>query len=311
MKFSSKVPSYKGKKVPLVDYIAKRFTYFSREIWLEKIKNNQITIEGRIAKADDFVEAGQIIVYDAGEIQEPEADLNYSVIYEDEYLLAVNKSGNLLVHRAGMAFRNNLMYLLRYIHTPPYPEARSIHRLDRNTSGIILIAKSAEIQREMSIQFKTKKIKKRYIAFVHNVPTFSENYTISAPISKDIASTEGTKFCVVPEKGKEAITLVSKWRSIGRLFSEFYLEPITGRTHQLRVHCAAIGHPIVGDKVYGSTESFYYKATLLNKSEKIFSRHALHCYELIFFHPWYKKEITLTVPLPQEMVLLREELEKK
>ena len=135
MIFSSVVPPAFRNGSALVDYLAGRFTYYCSDEWRTRIAAGAVSCNGRTACVDDTVSAGDTISYDAGEFEEPAADLSYRVIYEDEWLLGVNKPGNLLVHRAGKSFRNNLIYQLRYAYVPPYPGAHIVHRLDRENVG--------------------------------------------------------------------------------------------------------------------------------------------------------------------------------
>lgn len=306
MIFSSTVRANRNQQFILIEYLAKRFTYYSHEQWSNKIADGDVCVDGRVASGESLVSAGQTISYDAGEFEEPAADCNYTVIYEDAWLFAVNKPGNLLVHRAGRSFKNNLMYQLSQVHVPPYANAHSIHRLDRNTSGVVLIAKSGEIQATISKQFINRNIEKRYIAFLEgSLPLVPQ--TISAPVLADTSSTRGCSFMVAAE-GKEAITEILLSETLGAHALKVSLRPHTGRTHQLRVHMAYSKHPILGDTTYGAQRSFNdILSTYVNLSEQ-HPRHALHCEELTFEHPWLKRECTITAPLPEDMQQIEEKL---
>lgn len=307
--FSSRVPASVGAPLSLPDYLAERFTYFDRETWIEKIEKGKVTIDNRTASAGDTVTKKQMITYDAGDFEEPDADLSYSIIYEDSWLFAVNKPGNLLIHRAGRSFRNNLIYQLRSVRTPRYPDAHSIHRIDRNTSGIVLIAKNSRVQSEMSRQFRERKVRKQYVALVHGVPAPSLRQ-IDSPLKKDVRFTAAPKFTVEPA-GKEAHTRIDSCEAIGKQFAQLEISPLTGRTHQIRVHCAYAGHPLVGDSLYGSDLCF---ATLLQKktvepgNSRTGRRHALHCRTLLFYHPYLKRICTIEAPVPRDMQLVKKYL---
>lgn len=116
--------------------------HYDRDQWRMRIAQGRVTRNGRIATITDEIDPGDRISYDAGDFDEPDADLDYRIINEDPWLLGIDKPGNLLVHRAGKSFRNNLIYQLRYVHEPPFPAAQTIHRLDRDTSGVVLAAKN-------------------------------------------------------------------------------------------------------------------------------------------------------------------------
>ena len=302
MKFSSQVPANRTSPQPVADYLAQRFTYHDHAQWIRLITAGKIVIDGNRASVNDCVHGRQTVVYDAGEFEEPPADLGYGIIYEDDWLLAVNKPGNLLIHRAGRSFRNNLMYQLRFRHRPPYPAAYSIHRLDRNTSGIVLIAKSPEIQAEISDQFIDRKVHKRYQAIVEGVPDGSIE-KVEFPIARDLSAETVPKFGI-DKAGKDACTVIESLRRIGDGFSLLHLKPLTGRTHQLRVHCAAIGHPIVGDRLYGATVGIDGRplpAVEHPVPGTVQPRHALHCGRIEFYHPWKKTRCRLETPLPTDM----------
>jgi len=310
MKFSSRVPPIKGGGTLLVDYLVGRFTYHDRSTWIRLIADGRVTIEEHIACIDDSVRSGDTVTYDPGEFEEPPADLDYSIIYEDEWLFAVNKPGNLLIHRAGRAFRNNLMYQLRFVHKPAYTTAHSIHRLDRNTSGVVLIAKTPQNQATMSELFRDRKIHKEYTALVHGTPG-PEQWIINKPISRDPSYSIKSKF-KIDDSGKEAISHIIQCERVGTSYSRLLIAPLTGRTHQLRVHCAGIGHPIAGDILYGSDiNTTARELTDLHAlpADTIQQRHALHCIRIIFHHPWLEKELLIEAPVPKDMASLEKLLE--
>lgn len=307
MKFSSRVPDNFRTPVLLVDYLSERFTYHTRADWLEKINTGKLVIDGSAATEFSTVTGKQTVIYDAGEFDEPPADLNYTIIYQDAWLLAVNKPGNLLIHRAGKSFRNNLMYQLRSVHTPPYPEANSIHRLDRFTSGIVLIAKNSEVQAMFNRMFMNREVTKMYTAIIHGVP---ENPVteINQPIAKERSTNGPPRFSVAPS-GKEAVTRITEVTAVGSGWARLHLQPQTGRTHQLRVHCAYIGHPIVGDATYCYSADGKQLPSVTDLPLPI-KRQALHCTSVSFLHPYLKSECTISTPLPDDMKTLISFLEK-
>ena len=212
---------------------------------------------------DTIVTQGDIITYHMPD-DGPPPPLEYTVLYEDEWLLAVNKPGNLLVHAKGRYVRENLIYQLRTYHDPPLPHVNLINRLDKETSGVILLAKDKEMLREMSRQFAVGEVTKTYLAIVHGIPNPASG-TISLPIGKVKQPGKGDHFGIDEVGGKTAVTHYETLKSCkvyrrgrgergeeGELeISLLRLTPKTGRTHQLRVHTKALGHPIVGDKRYG------------------------------------------------------------
>lgn len=309
MKFSSKIPPNIIPGTLLSQYLAIRFTYHSISDWERIILEGKVVIDGKLADIDSKITPGTIIEYDAGEFQEPPADLNYSIVYEDQWILGVNKPANLLVHRAGASFRNNLIYQLRYVHQPLYPNAHTIHRLDRDTSGVLLVAKNSEIHAVMGKIFADGEIEKKYVAIVKGLPD-KELKRMEFPIAKKLSSAIDYKFHVDPQ-GKPAVTLISNCRPLGSSFAMVDLMPLTGRTHQIRVHLAYCGYPIVGDKLYGLSDDEYLRwrdKPTEYKPVLPFGRHALHCKSVSFKHPYLSKEVTIEAPLPEDMRKLVVEL---
>jgi RluA family pseudouridine synthase len=228
-------------------------------------------------------------------------------VYEDEWLLAVNKPGNLKVHGHGRFIQANLIYQLRHNHTPPYPEAMLINRLDKDTSGVVLLARDSNTLREVQAQFAAHTVEKTYLAVVHGVPDPAVQ-EIDLPIGR-LSSAEGVYRYGVVEAGKSAQTrleVIRPLRHQGRPFPPNYalvrLTPQTGRTHQLRVHLAALGHPIVGDSLYTLSDAEFL-AQFEDGSEGLspLPRHALHCAQTTIWHPHKKRPLTLNAPLANDI----------
>lgn len=298
MIFSSTVHAPVRPGTALVEYLAARFTYHTRESWLRQIALGRIACNGQTAGAAATVAPGDTVSYDPGEFTEPEADLTYRIIYEDEWLLGIDKPANLLVHRAGRSFKNNLMYQLRGVHVPPWPLARSVHRLDRDTSGVLLVAKNSEVTAAMTGRGAFDGCAKRYFAVVHGTPQVRD---IDLPIGKSAGSAIPYKFCVTPD-GKPAVTRIIASRKLGADHSLLTLQPATGRTHQIRVHLHAIGAPVVGDKLYGQSEPDYLQWRNDPSGRHFeFPRHALHCASMTFTHPYTNKECRIEAPMPGDM----------
>jgi RluA family pseudouridine synthase len=295
------VPLSVRKGTLLPDYLAERFTYYSRNEWLSRITAGRVRRNGLLATAGETVAPKDRVAYDAGEFEEPRADLGYRIFYEDDWLLAVDKPGNLLVHRAGRSFRNNLMYQLRFVHQPPFPNAHPVHRLDRETSGVVLVARSPEVRATLGKVLAEGRFEKTYFAIVRGAPAKQD---VNLPIGRKELSAVSYKYGVDPA-GKAATTRIIDARPIGSAYSLVTAQPITGRTHQIRIHLAAIGAPVVGDKLYGLSEEEYlaWRDDPESYKEKLpFHRHALHCASLAFIHPYTKKPLKIEAPMPQDML---------
>jgi RluA family pseudouridine synthase len=175
-----------------------------------------------------------------------------------------------------------------------------VHRLDRDTSGVILVVKETAARASFGQLLLDGKLYKSYLAVVEGAPQEQE---IDLPIGEIPVEGIRHKFGIDP-KGKTARTRIVACRRVGERHSLATVEPITGRTHQIRVHLAAIGAPIVGDKLYSFTETEYL-AWLDNPSQTVrqlpIDRHALHCASLSFVHPYTQKECRIEAELPRDM----------
>jgi RluA family pseudouridine synthase len=291
MIFSSAVPPHTAKGTALPDYLAGRFTYHGRGEWAGIAAQGGVTLNGRPVRPGDTVAPGDIVAYDAGEFDEPPADLSYRIVFEDDWLLGIDKPGNLLVHRAGRSFRSNLMYQLRYVHAPPCPSAHACHRLDRGTSGVVCVAKNASVKTALDRLFLEGKVKKTYLAVVRGTPAARE---LDFPISKSAASAPSSRHGVAAG-GRAARTLITAVQPLGPGHSLVTVRPLTGRTHQVRIHLAAAGAPVAGDLLYG-------------EGQEGFPRHALHCASLLFVHPVTGKPCRMEAAMPVDMQELIERL---
>jgi RluA family pseudouridine synthase len=306
---SSTVPRHL-KARNILDYLAERFSYLSVESWRERIEEGRILCNQGVCTITLQVHGGDIISYDMPDFDEPPADLNYRIVYEDEWILGIDKPGNLAVHRTGRSFRSNLIYQLRYVHAPAYPDAQIVNRLDRETSGVVLVARTAQVCADLHREFSERRVAKEYLAIVHGIPAQPEA-TIDFPIGKDDTSAVSYRFVVNGKNAKAAQTHVTRLETVGTGFSLLAVKPITGRTHQIRVHLQAIGHGIVGDKLYGMDD-----ATFLQWREHpekfrdrlLFERQALHCRAVTFRHPVTGRECRIEAAVPADMQQLLQKL---
>jgi len=200
---------------------------------------------------------------------QPPANQGLDILYEDDSLLVVNKpSGLLSVPGRGEHKQDCLMSRVQ----EKYPEAMNVHRLDMDTSGVMVLARNSQIQRQLSLLFQERELRKRYITVVDGrVATASG--MIDLPLICDWPNRP--RQIVDHKQGKPSKTLYKVlWRNIEENTTRLELEPVTGRSHQLRVHMQSLGHPILGDKLYADDEAQAKSARLL-----------LHALSLIFDHP--------------------------
>ena len=214
------------------------------------------------------------------------------IVYEDEDIVIINKASGMVVHPASGNYENTIVNALIYRYNLDDTNVRSgiVHRIDKDTSGLVIVAKNDKILELLTEMFKNKEIKKTYLAIVDGVIN-NKSGTINAPITRDV---KDRKKMMVGKDGKNSITHFYVLKTFkNNTYLSLNLE--TGRTHQIRVHMAYIGHPITNDKVYG-------------KENTSFGQY-LHASKLEFIHPITKKEIRVEAELPEEFQEKLKELE--
>ncbi len=219
----------------------------------------------------------------------PEA-IPLDILYEDDHLLVINKPAGMVVHPApgnpNGTFANALLHHCKQLQGfSDSLRPGIVHRLDKDTSGVLMAAKTYEMHQALIECFSTRKIKKTYLAICLNKP---QEGTISASIGRHPVNRK--EMCVSLE-GKSAVTHLTLLAHKAP-FSLVKLEPITGRTHQLRVHLDHVKCPILGDMVYGSIPT--------NRHHDV-KRQLLHAYQLNFTHPFNQKKLSFTAPIPEDM----------
>jgi 23S rRNA pseudouridine1911/1915/1917 synthase len=259
--------------------------------------NGRRTIQGWVVKAGDMVNLPE--EFDARSV--PDAP-SLEVIHEDDDLLVINKPVGLQTHPTGAGQPDTLMNALAAHLLKPADGNKDLirpmllHRLDRDTSGVMAVAKSQRAARVLSKAFQERQVTKRYLALVHGIIR-DDGGLVDAPIGEN---KRGRPHWHVTPNGSPAQTRFAvKGRFARHTLVE--LEPLTGRTHQLRIHCAHIGHPVVGDRIYKG-ESARPGATGLGAKRQL-----LHAHSLTFRHPATGREVTFAAPLPQD---LREAVER-
>jgi RluA family pseudouridine synthase len=309
MKLSSRIYQDSHRKL-LIDFLFERFTYLTKDQWRERILGHSILLNEKPAAPDAILRNGDMVSYDVSDIPEPQADLSYEIVYEDEWIVGVSKPGNLLVHKAGASITRNLVFLLRHSsNNPAYEGINSVSRLDRETSGVVLFSKNPDCLRRLHKDFASGKVEKRYVAVVHGAPA-QKTSRLEMAIGPDRHSAVKYKFCIDEKDGKSAVTLIETICATAD-YALLSARPLTGRTHQIRVHLAAIGCPVVGDKLYGMPEEKYlaWRADPERFAQSLeFHRQTLHCAELSFSHPHTGVPTAIRAPLPKDMKRLIEEL---
>ena len=299
----------------------------SRNSLQDYIRDGMVTVNGRTVKPSYKIVVGDDIDLMLPVVKPMEIlpeDIPIDVVYEDDDLIAINKQADLIVHPArgnwsgtlvnGLAhyFQANWRDINELPNTGEVFRPGIVHRLDRDTTGIMLVAKSELALWRLGHQFEYRHIEKAYTAILHGLVKLDED-VIDAPIGKHpkireryaVHRNTGRPF---PGTTKSAVTRYKVLRRMERVGSggmsftliEFY--PKTGRTHQLRVHASCMGHPIVGDKAYGGGP--LYRSQLEGRSDvaegPLIVRQALHAHTIAFWHPRTGERIELEAPLPPD-----------
>lgn len=288
--------------------LAKALPDYSRTEIKSWIDQHVLTMNEKICRASEKVQGNEKIVIHAQKKIQPtwQAEaIALDIIFEDDALLIINKPAGMVVHPA--AGNPNKTLLNALIHHQPtlkqLPRAGIIHRLDRDTTGLLVIAKTDFALKSLSEQMRKRKISRIYQAIVNG--TLISGGTINAPIGRHAIN---RKRMNVTEMGRPAIThyrIIEKYAHHTRL--RIQLE--TGRTHQIRVHMAHIHHPLLGDPIYGGRLKLPKGASAeLIDSLRQFKRQALHAAELGLIHPTTQKMMSWQAPLPNDMLKLVEVL---
>lgn len=293
----------------ILDFLVKRYCFKGEAQWLVALLEKQVMLNGTPAEASAILMWDDKILYEAPEAPEPRVDRNISILYEDESLLAVNKTGNLPCHPSGCYLENTLLNILQK-HTG-VEGLRLINRLDRETSGVILAAKSVAVARDLSRQFFNHSVKKLYSVIVEG--NFPDELHACGWLMRDADSVvrkkrafvAGTPYEQPLAEAEWAESLFERAKSDG-LLSLVNVTLMTGRLHQIRATLCSLGFPVVGDKIYGVDDKLFLKfiTDQLTADDLIalrLPRQALHARELAILHPITRVPMVFKAPLPPEM----------
>lgn len=291
--------NFAGKRIDQA--LAELFPQYSRMRLKNWLDSGQILVNSQPQKPKNKVVGGEIIKIDAtidNETTDEAENIPLNIIFEDDAIIIINKPAGMVVHPAAGNRSNTLLNALLF-HSPEcakLPRAGIIHRIDKETSGLLVIAKTLEAQTDLVKQLQAREITREYEAIVQGVLTGGGK--ISEPIGRH--PHHRTKMAVV-EGGKPAVThywIIERFQS----YTHIRVRLETGRTHQIRVHMAHIHHPIVGDPTYNSRMKLPKGAPdELIDALKDFKRQALHARRLEFIHPVTKKSVAFETDLPEDM----------
>jgi 23S rRNA pseudouridine1911/1915/1917 synthase len=283
------------EKIRLDHFLKETYPDYSRGYFQRLIKNGFVKINGKHSESGHRLRTDDTVEIEFADKEEKllPAKIKLDIIFEDDDIIVLNKQPNLVVHPAAGHKTDTLVNGLLYYWKNKFSPFL-VHRLDKDTSGIIVVAKNEKAKEFLSNHFQKRLIEKRYSTIVDGVIKESDG-TIETPLGR--SNVDRRKIIVGTMSNKMSKTL---FKVIERFKNKTYLEvkPYTGRTHQIRVHLSYIGHPVVGDIEYG-------------KPSELVSRQMLHASFIRFTHPKSKKKVEFSAPLPDDfkevMMILKNE----
>jgi 23S rRNA pseudouridine1911/1915/1917 synthase len=284
-------------------YLQSRIPRLSRTRARAIVEASAVRPDGTRRRASDLVRAGEVVILVRARFEEPTVPLDFGVVYEDDAILAVDKPAGLPMHPTATYHRHTLTYLLRERYGDGGPQIA--HRLDRETSGLVLCARTLPVERRLKEMFAGREVHKTYLAIVRGVVETDEG-TIDAPLAP---SREGLHVMMEVRDDGPTSEARTRYRVLARLpgHTAVALDPETGRQHQLRVHLASIGHAIVGDKLYGPEGAAIFVEhidggmTEALRARAGHDRQALHAWAVRFEHPVRSATLTLQAPVPKDL----------
>ncbi len=299
-------------------FLKERYHRRSRAQIQKAIENGHVHLQrnhgthlmaGRLKPSYTLVPGDEVLVV-SDKKPEPPVNFDYKIIFEDETLFVIDKPSNLPVHPAGIYFFHTLLVHLRTegLRNPLKAEREYflVHRIDKETSGILVLTKDKDVATHLTRQFAERTTAKRYLAIVKGVPP--EEFECDQAIKRSTGSKIELKMMLAPESegGQSAFTRFKRLEVHGE-YSLVECFPKTGRQHQIRIHLEHCGHPIVGDKLYGIPESealrFFERQNLSAEAQAkiLLPRHALHAAGIEFEHPVTGKQMKFSCELPADL----------
>ncbi len=301
--------------VAVLDFLCRRFTYHERAQWEDLIGLGQVLLNGRSCVPRTILDRDDVLEYVPSDGEEPPVSTDYTIVFEDQALLVIDKPGNLPCHPGGRYFRNTLWHLLKTERkAAPF---FFVNRIDRETSGIVLVAKSAPAARNCQEQFQSGRVRKDYAVIVEGVfpagPVCTEGFLLpdeTSPVRKKqrffpANSDFGLK---IPGEKQRCLTCFHRIdRHRGK--SLVSAQPVTGRMHQIRATLFSLGYPVTGDKIYGVDDGLFLKfienrLTEEDRTRLCLSRQALHAESLFLRHPEDGRPCRFSAEMPKEMLEL-------
>jgi RluA family pseudouridine synthase len=309
-------------------FLKEKYKYLSRERLQKSVKEGKVTLNHESTKSSRILRTGDKVYVLSVRGVEPTVDMNYKVLFEDDTLIVLDKPGNLPVHPVGRFFFNTLLTQLRIVNSNEVDQSKDfylVHRIDRETSGILAMGKTKEAAASLVEQFAQRETEKEYLAIVKGRME-KDHYEVTCPLGRDPHSEIRLKMACVemdasgkpkylqPDEVLSAKTSFEVLRRAGN-YTLVLCKPHTGRQHQIRVHLLHLGHPIVADKLYGVPEEVFLrsiKETLNIEVEPgiTLTRHGLHAHKLRFRHPKSGERLEFVCDLPEELASFLTKVER-
>lgn len=301
----SRIPNDAAGK-ELLTFLCQRFRYHSRERWQQELDEGRIALDDQRAKGSEMLQRGMRLSYEKDH-REPRVATDFRVLHQDDALLTVAKPAHLPMHADGPFIRNTLISLLREAHGD---ELHLVHRLDRETSGICVVARTKDALKAIHEQFQGGLVRKVYVALVHGHLT--EPAICDRPIGHKANATVQIRRSVAADahQPKSACTRFEPIAHGGTSAPKTLVRcmPETGRTHQIRVHLEHLGHAIVGDKLYGHPDEHYLEfvarmkagASVFEDTAEAPNRQLLHAHQIYLRHPVSGMDECYEAPIPEE-----------
>jgi 23S rRNA-/tRNA-specific pseudouridylate synthase len=305
----------------LIDMLLSRFPYHTQEEWEQRLRDGSVLINDQQSSPGHVLAAGDTMEYAAADIPEPAVSLAVEILHEDSDIVVVNKPAGLPCHPAGRFFHNTLWAFLKATRGLDNPEF--VNRLDRETSGLVIVAKNAAAARACRAQFARRQVEKRYVVLVEG--HFPAVQRATGRLCPDLASpirrkcrfipeeTAATARPPIPERDSAGAEGGADWADTEfRLLaqhgpiSELGVILHTGRTHQIRATLEALGFPVVGDKLYGGDPTVFLRfcqdrLSAADRRALRLPRQALHAAEITFRHPRTGECVTYRAELPADL----------
>ncbi|MGD0090920.1 MAG: RluA family pseudouridine synthase [Planctomycetota bacterium] len=294
-----------GKPRRLDKYLQERFPGYSRSFLQQMIKDQRVLINSKATKSSWHISAGEavtMLLYPSGKNLAEE--IPFEVVYKDEHILALAKPAGVLVHparghKSGTLYNGLLHYFRDKLAADPSYHIGTVHRLDEETSGIMVYALCAKAHGDLTRQFERRLVQKTYLCLVHGRADFTEK-DLEAPLGADPANRKAVAVDGLAARPARTRFVKLAVSPCGQ-FSLLRAHPFTGRTHQIRAHAKALGHPLAGDPLYGGLKEH-------PSFKGLEPRVCLHAESLSLTHPATKMPMTLRARLPEDFRTLLEKL---